>query len=224
MKSSEEVHTPAPAGIIAGQQSDPINETTSDRSFCNDGAEAIENEWLVQGCIQGDQRAWKELIDKYKRLIFSIPMITCGARPEDAADVFQAVCIEVLHSLPQLRNAGSLRAWLITVTLRQSYCWKKKQANLVELDALELDTVEGIATMLPGDRLAEVEQAERVREVVAKLSPRQQELVRLLFFEHPPVPYADVARRLGLATGSIGLIRARCLKKLRETLMANGFC
>lgn len=221
---NSEMDTPAPAGITACHQADPLIETTCGQDSGEGIADTEENEWLVRGCIQGNQRAWKELLDKYKRLIFSIPMITCGARPEDAADVFQAVCIEVLHSLPQLRNAGSLRAWLITVTLRQSYSWKKKQANHVELDALELDTIEGITAMLPADSLAEVEQAERVREVVAKLSPRQQELVRLLFFEHPPVPYADVARRLGLATGSIGLIRARCLKKLRENLMAIGFC
>jgi DNA-directed RNA polymerase specialized sigma24 family protein len=109
-----------------------MNETIGDQGSCDDSADAKENELLVRGCILGDQRAWEALIGKYKRLIFSIPMITYGARPEDAADVFQAVCIEVLHSLPQLKSAGSLRAWLITVTLRQSYGWKKKQANHLE--------------------------------------------------------------------------------------------
>lgn len=221
MKLSEEVQTPAP--VMAGQQSALMNETTGDQGSCDDSADAKENELLVRGCILGDQRAWEALIDKYKRLIFSIPMITYGARPEDAADVFQAVCIEVLHGLPQLKSARSLRAWLITVTLRQSYGWKKKQANHEELDAMEPNTVEGIATLLPADRLAQLEQVQIVREAVAKLTPRQQKLVRLLFFEQPPVPYASVARQLGLATGSIGLIRARCLGKLRESLMASGF-
>jgi len=221
MKSSEEVQTPAPE--MAGQQSPLMNENTGDQGSCDDSADAKENELLVRGCILGDQRAWEALIDKYKRLIFSVPMITYGARPEDAADVFQAVCIEVLHGLPQLKSARSLRAWLITVTLRQSYGWKKKQANHVELDAMEPNTVEGIATLLPADTLAQLEQAQIVREAVAKLTSRQRELVRLLFFEQPPVPYASVARQLGLATGSIGLIRARCLGKLRESLMACGF-
>jgi len=47
--------------------------------------------------------------------------------------------------------------------------------------------------------------------------------VRLLFYEQPPIPYDEVARRLGLATGSIGFIRGRCLKKLRANLKASGF-
>ena len=72
MKSSE-VYLPATAAIIAGQPV-PLNETDIDQCSCNDGAEASEDEWLVQGCIQGDQRAWEELIDKYKRLIYSIPL------------------------------------------------------------------------------------------------------------------------------------------------------
>lgn len=220
MKS--EMDTPVPIRIVADLQSDLSNETTSNHISCEDSAE-IENKCLVERCIQGDQRAWEEFISKYKRLIFSIPMITCGASPEDAADVFQAVCIEALNSLVQLKNVQSLRSWLITVTLRQSYRWKRKQKNHLELDAMEPNTVEEIATVPPTDMLAQLEQEQIVRQVVAKLHPRQQELVRLLFFEQPPVPYTDVAKRLGLATGSIGLIRARCLEKLRETLMASGF-
>jgi len=218
-----EMDTPAPIGIMAGHQPYLLNESTSNHNYRNDSAGMTENECLVQGCIQGDQHAWEELTDKYKQLIFSIPMISYGARPEDAADIFQAVCIEVLHSLVQLKNVRSLRACLITVTVRQSYCWKRKQANHVELDAMEPNKVEGIAAVPPADKLAELEREQILRKVVAKLSHRERELVRLLFFEQPPVPYADVAKRLGLATGSIGLIRARCLEKLRKTLAASGF-
>jgi len=37
------------------------------------------------------------------------------------------------------------------------------------------------------------------------------------------MPYNDVARRLHLATGSIGFIRGRCLKRLRKLLEEKGF-
>jgi DNA-directed RNA polymerase specialized sigma24 family protein len=43
-------------------------------------------------------------------------------------------------------------------------------------------------------------------------------MIRLLFYQQPPLPYAEVAERLGLATGSIGFIRGRCLKKLEAAL------
>jgi RNA polymerase sigma factor (sigma-70 family) len=179
-----------------------------------------EDAGLVQACLKGDQQAWETLIDKYKRLIFSVPL-RYGASREDAADVFQAVCIEVFNSLSQLKNVGSLRSWLITVAVRQSYRWKKKQSNHVELDALEPEVAEEIAAV--PEVLEQVEQEQIVRDVVSKLSPRNAELVRLLFFEQPPLPYAEVARRLGLATGSIGFIRGRCLERLKKLLLESGF-
>jgi DNA-directed RNA polymerase specialized sigma24 family protein len=62
-----------------------------------------------------------------------------------------------------------------------------------------------------------------VREAIAKLPKRCADLVKLLFYEHPPLPYSDVAQRLGLATGSIGFIRGRCLTKLQKILVEMGF-
>jgi RNA polymerase sigma factor (sigma-70 family) len=180
-----------------------------------------EDARLVAGCLQGDQQAWETLIDKYKRLIYSIPF-KYGAGPEDAADVFQSVCIEVFNSLGQLKSADSLRSWLITVAVRQSYRWKKKQANHVELDAMEPDAAEELAASMP-ETVMQLQQEQIVREVVDKLPPRCAELVRLLFFEQPPLPYAEVARRLGLATGSIGFVRGRCLERLRKILVESGF-
>src|ERR1700760_3514136 len=144
MKPSE-IYTPAHNAVIAGNQTALLEELEVEQCECPE-VELGEDEWLVQGCIQGDQRAWEELIDKYKRLIYSIP-IKYGASPADAADVFQAVCIEVLNSLPQLKNVQSLRSWLITVTIRQAYRWKRKQTNHVELDAMEPDVAEGLASV-----------------------------------------------------------------------------
>jgi DNA-directed RNA polymerase specialized sigma24 family protein len=43
-------------------------------------------------------------------------------------------------------------------------------------------------------------------------------MVHLLFYEQPPVPYEQVAAELGLAVGSIGFIRGRCLQRLRRIL------
>ena len=50
----------------------------------------------------------------------------------------------------------------------------------------------------------------------------RRELVRILFFEQPPMSYKDVARHFGLAVGSLGFIRGRCLKKLQQALRASG--
>src|SRR5690348_10942592 len=73
------------------------------------------DEKLVRACVQSDQEAWGALIDRYKNLIFSIP-IKYGFSREDAADLFQAVCVELLQALPKLREPKALPKWLMQVT------------------------------------------------------------------------------------------------------------
>lgn len=223
MKPSE-VLSPAQTGLPVGALA-PVIEIEPTLPCCTRCKAEIapdlsEDARLVEACLRGDQQAWEQLIDKYKRLIYSVPF-KYGASPEDAADIFQAVCIEVFNSLRHLKHIESLRAWLITVAVRQSYRWKRKQARHVELDGMEPEAAEGLATVPETAQQAQQEQI--VREVVEKLPPRCGQLVRMLFFEQPPLPYTEVARRLGLATGSIGFVRGRCLERLRKMLVEAGF-
>jgi DNA-directed RNA polymerase specialized sigma24 family protein len=62
-----------------------------------------------------------------------------------------------------------------------------------------------------------------LREAMASLTPQCRKLVDLLFFETPARPYADVARELGLAVGSIGFTRQKCMDRLRRQLDILGF-
>jgi DNA-directed RNA polymerase specialized sigma24 family protein len=68
------------------------------------------------------------------------------------------------------------------------------------------------------DIVKEVRREQAVRDAMERLPPRCVEMIRMLFFEQPPVPYNEVAKRLGLATGSIGFVRSRCLHRLQEIL------
>ncbi len=184
---------------------------------------ATGDERLVSECLRGNEQAWAELINKYKNLIFSIP-IKYGASREDAADLFQAVCLELFSELANLRKVGSLRSWLITVTTHKAFHWKRKHRQRLgrEVEDVEEENL-GEAPAAAPEFIEALEREQMVREAVSRLSARCGELVRLLFFEHPPTPYSEVAQRLGLASGSIGFIRGRCLKKLQKLLDDAGF-
>jgi RNA polymerase sigma factor (sigma-70 family) len=178
---------------------------------------------LVRRCLDGDPTAWAAVMGKYKRLIYSIP-IKYGAQPEDAADIFQTVCTALIAELPRLRRHEALRPWLIRVTRHKTLHWKmraRRESAWPQAEAVvhDLPTAENDGAQL----LEQVQREQTVREAIAGLPVRCRELVRLLFYEQPPIPYDEVARRLGLATGSIGFIRGRCLKKLRANLKASGF-
>jgi RNA polymerase sigma factor (sigma-70 family) len=182
-----------------------------------------DDERLVRACLDGDERAWSALIDKYQNLIFSIPL-KFGASRADAADMLQAVCLELYAELPRLRQSAALRGWLITVTAHKASRWKQRhvrraEQELTEIDADRLEATDPVAP----DAIEQAQREQAVRDAVTRLSPRCQEIIRLLFYEQPPLPYKDLAQRLGLATGSIGFIRGRCLASLQRALEKAGF-
>jgi RNA polymerase sigma factor (sigma-70 family) len=175
---------------------------------------------LIRACLNGDERAWSALIQKYKNLIFSIPL-KYGASHEDAADIFQSVCMELFTELPRLRDPGAFRSWLITVTAHQAFHWKQKTRRRGE-EALSTEE-ETLASAASPDLIEQVEQEQVLREAITRLSARCQTLIRLLFYTQPQMSYKDVAKTLGVATGSIGFIRGRCLTRLLKTLEQAGF-
>jgi len=70
-------------------------------------ARAIPDATLVKLCLSGHEEAWAQLIDKYKALIYSIP-VKYGLPPQEAADVFQSTCMELLIRLHELRDPQAL--------------------------------------------------------------------------------------------------------------------
>ena len=184
------------------------------------------SEWtntrLVQECLRGNELAWNLLVDRYKNLIYSIP-IRYGLPPQDAADIFQGVCLDLFNELSRLRDTEALQGWLIRVTTNKCYHWKRRQ-NAVNGD-LDEDGVDGISTNAPmaNEVIADLERGQLVRDSIEMLPARCRQIITLLFFEQPPQPYNELAERLGLARGSIGFIRGRCLKRLKRILEDKGF-
>ena len=177
-----------------------------------------DDDRLVAACLAGDEQAWSALIDKYKNLVYSVPR-KYRMSPDDAADVFQSVCVDLYNELPKLRSVASLRAWLLTVASHHAFHWKRRYVKRSEREGTPLDEDTDVAAAPPeADVLETVQREQSIREAVAQLTPRCQEMIRLLFFTQPPIAYADLARHLNLAVGSIGFIRGRCLQKLQTLL------
>ena len=174
------------------------------------------DERLVRRCLEGDENAWSELIDKYKSLIYSIP-VKRGFSREEARDIFQSVCLELLKGIGRLREPRALAAWLIRVTHSKCYHTRPdREDTSYELSRLPSPGPE------PDELYHQVEREQAFREATSELSERCQKLVRMLFFETPPRPYAEVAKSLGIATGSVGFLRGRCLERLRRSLQKKG--
>jgi RNA polymerase sigma factor (sigma-70 family) len=189
--------------------------TTREQDTDSSIPSAHSDEELVRDCIAGDQQAWSQLLNKYKNLIFSVP-IKYGFSQEEATDVFQEVCLELVSGLENVRKPRALAKWLLMVTAHKCFHRKRLSKRFVSLENEAPEAPEGEVPPEVLEIMAQTETEQAFREAISELSSQCRQLVKMLFFQEPPLPYRDVAQGLGMAVGSIGLIRQRCLEKLRK--------
>lgn len=171
---------------------------------------------LLVACRAGDQQAWARLLDKYERLVYSIPL-NYGLLPEDAADIAQLSFTYLLQSLATLPEDSNVGGWLATVARRHTWRLLKRQKR--QAPAAELDQ-ESTSELIP-DRTNAIERWEIIEWLNAgltRIGDRCRELLVALYFEAEEPSYAEIAQRLGMAEGSVGPTRARCLQRLKEML------
>jgi RNA polymerase sigma factor (sigma-70 family) len=172
---------------------------------------------LIQSCIRGDDGAWKELVDRYARLVYSIP-IRYRLYGADADDVFQNVFGIVFRQLGKLRHQTAFAAWLITITHRESLRVLRLTRSHEDLE----DTISDSSTP-PTDRLEQWERQHYVHEALKRTEQPCRDLLTALFLESPTPSYDKIAARLGMPVGSIGPTRARCFRKFESLLVSMGF-
>jgi RNA polymerase sigma factor (sigma-70 family) len=165
---------------------------------------------LIERCGKGDQAAWKDLVVRYERLVYSVALTFCPIA-EDASDVFQQVWMELYQQLSDLRHVEALPAWLMTVTRRISYKLVVSRRSSEPIDE-ELPDVK--------QQLAHIEQEHELERALGQLGDRCRQLIDLLYFSPDEPSYAEIAGKLSMPVASVGPTRARCLEKLRKLLDA----
>jgi RNA polymerase sigma factor (sigma-70 family) len=172
----------------------------------------VDDQRLLERCRTGDTRAWNRLVERYGRLVYSIPM-NLGIGADDADDVAQSTFAELLASIDSIRDAERLGGWLATVAKRQSIrVIERRERDRRGLEHLPVDAVDHDAFT------RRVEEIEWVDQAMAAVPERCRRLLTLLYFTEPAPSYQEVASMLGIPLGSIGPTRGRCMEALASEL------
>ena len=178
---------------------------------------------LLIACRNGDESSWEALVDRYQRLIYTIPR-RAGLDQDQASEVFQDVFVTLLEKIDDINDPDRLHAWLVTAARRKTWRLVTKERSLRGVHSDEEDTGEDDLAQvvdsnpLPDEVLLQLEEQHRVRTAVAALDERCQNLLTMLYYQTEPPSYAEIADAFGTSEGSIGPTRARCLKKLLRLL------
>ena len=173
---------------------------------------------LIAACSRGDQDAWQQMVSRFSRLIWSVAYRHRLGTTE-CEDVCQATWSKLVQKIGTIRDPERLGDWLATVARNEALKHINRGSRLVVTDPQELFDRADSNGAQPEDEVLRGELHERIREALDCLSPQCQALLELMLAD-PPVSYEEAGARLDLSAGSIGPIRTRCLRRLRDALAA----
>jgi RNA polymerase sigma factor (sigma-70 family) len=142
-----------------------------------------------------------------------------GLDREAAEDVVQTTWLALVRNVDSVRDPQAVLRWTTTTARREA--WRTARAGRRE-DVAEPQTLDAALPPVGGPDTTVL--AERTARTlwrhIAELSERCRRLLRVIAFEDRP-DYASLSTELGIAVGSIGPTRGRCLDKLRGLLAAD---
>lgn len=169
---------------------------------------------LIEAFKRGEESAFTALVIKYREQVYRMARRMLHGH-EDASDAAQEVFIRVYRALPRFAGRSTLRTWLyrITVNLCLDYSSRGSREELSGLKELEWEPA-------PNDNPAETaernELAQTVRAAIVTLPSRQRAMVVLRVYQD--LPYAEIARIMGCAEGTVKATMFAAFGKLRKTL------
>jgi RNA polymerase sigma-70 factor (ECF subfamily) len=173
---------------------------------------------LVRRVQQGDEIAFREIVDRYQSKVFSIIYGILRSR-NDAEDIAQQVFAKIYFSIGNFDFRSSLLTWIYKITVNECYDYlrKKKVRKLVyesdfsEEEARRIERSEpAIESSAPIDQ--KLAQRDLVLKLLEKVSEEDRELLMLKEVEGHSVE--ELAEMTGLNENTIKVKLFRARQKL----------
>jgi RNA polymerase sigma factor (sigma-70 family) len=163
---------------------------------------------LVARCREGDEEAWRALVERFSRYVYAIAIQAFRLPEHDAEDVFQEVFARVYERLDTLREDEAVRPWIAQLTRRLCIDRLRSGGREIAADAGDLPEAEA------DDVLAQLEDAFDVHDALAGLPVHCREILDRFFARDES--YRAIGEALELPAGTIASRISRCLEKLRD--------
>ena len=173
------------------------------------------DEELVKRAQRGDRAALDRLVRRHQRALFSL-CLRYVRDADEAADLVQRSFVRAMGKLPELRDAGVFRSWILRIGAHLALNHIRDHARFVADDG-EIEAATGDERALSAsDRLEALETASALRAAVSTLPTKQRMTLELRIYEE--LPFRDIGEALGISEGAAKVNFHYAVRKLRVTL------
>jgi len=174
---------------------------------------------LVERCRNGDDEAWRQMVDHLGQRVFSVAYHFTLKR-EDAEELSQEIFLKIFENLHRYDGSYPLVAWV--VSLSRNLCIDRYRRRKRER-SFRFVSDDAVAPLLHAadDPAADAVRKERVKLLFAALAEIPEDLAEILVLRDlDGLAYEEIGRALDLPDGTVKsrLFRARAevARKIRE--------
>ncbi len=192
------------------------NPTEESKNEVSESPEVTEQQKMVFNALQGDQAAFTAIVDQYSSLMLRTACMIVNDR-DIAEDVVQDALIQAWHHLPDLREAGALRPWLMRIVVNQCISFKRRltrSANFLRqaLSEQETDLMAQAADHTKG----RMERDWDLAQAIDKLPIKQRVVIVLHYYNGMTLP--EMASSLSTSENTLKKRIQAALTNLRRVL------
>ncbi|MTE27278.1 RNA polymerase sigma factor [Winogradskyella ouciana] len=171
---------------------------------------------LIDAINNGDTRAYAQLVDRYKDLVYTLALRMLKHK-EEAEEVAQDTFIKVFKSLDKFKGDSKFSTWIYRVaynTCLDNIKKNKKHLNNVAIDEFTFNKLDTIDNAL--DNIINEERSVLIKNCIDKLPEDSSALLTLFYFEELSLEEISKIINIEANTVKVKLFRAR--KKLAVIL------
>jgi RNA polymerase sigma-70 factor, ECF subfamily len=208
---------------VTGSTALPLDHVTAAPAAPD--AQTAEEDGLVARCLAGDSAAFRPLVVRYQRVVFSVAFRMLGARA-DAEDVAQQAFVDAYAALDRYRSEGRKNAfstWIIRIAVNRCKDVLKSKKRTEEPLVGEVAGREAMFahdTRNPEVHAAEARTRAALEQALSKVPDKYREVLILKDVEELSFEEIRGILQLPITTLKIRAVRARAM--LRELLEEKG--
>lgn len=169
---------------------------------------ALEDYELVKKAVDGDQRAYSDLMERYRSSIYHMMLKMVNNR-EDADDLTLEAFGKAFNKLKTYAPKYAFSTWLFKIATNNCIDYiRKKRLNLLSIDdTVEKDGSQSFSTNLkasvldPEEKFIKAQRVQLMRKVMSKLTVKYRLMIELRYFEE--LSYDEIAHELDIPLGTV---------------------
>jgi RNA polymerase sigma-70 factor (ECF subfamily) len=179
---------------------------------------------LVKHASKGDQKAFAELMSRYRDAIYYM-LLKMVNNKTDAEDLTIEAFGKAFKNLEQYSPNYAFSTWLFKIASNNCIDYlRKKKANLISIDGAFAEDSKDAEPQIhlkddglnPEENLIKKQKAVLMRTIVKTLKPRYRNLIELRYFKE--FSYEEIAAEMGLPLGTVKAQLFRARELLYHTL------